>query len=254
MKILKLLYLLCVLFLYTTQSYAQQQVNHVYRMDTRCPDEIFRSAGGGFFPAGTNDNIVEHVQEYSDAGHRAAASAFVATTANREAAIEWGVDFQEGRTFYVYDIRPTSRFYSVVLSLQRLYAQTGNRSYLRLIRIYEEQAEYVALGGIAVTQVQGAQEFLYDESSDSYVEGRYRINNLYQDAETTANVTPYTPRSQLPSEVITSETYCALNLTTSRYSARLTASTTHHKYPFLGKLKRCHDSLLTMAFLNASFL
>ncbi|MBD2786266.1 hypothetical protein ID858_08760 [Xenorhabdus sp. DI] len=104
---------------------------------------------------------MEHIQEYSDIEHRAAASAFVATTVDREVAIEWGVNFEDRNTFYVYGIRPTSRFYSTVLSLQRLYAQTGNRDYLRLIRIYEDQAEYVALGGIAVTQIQGAQEFLY---------------------------------------------------------------------------------------------
>ncbi|REF26880.1 pertussis toxin subunit 1 [Xenorhabdus cabanillasii] len=251
MKILKLLSLLCVLFLCTAQSHAQQQVNRVYRMDSRSPAEIFRSAGGGFSPRGTNDNIAEHIQEYSDAGHRAAASAFISTTVNQEVAIAWGVGFQDGETFYVYDIRPTFRFYSVVLSLQRLYAQTGNRNYLRLIRVYEDQAEYVALGGISVTQIHGAQAFLYDESSGSYIEGSYILNNLYQDAETTANVSPYTPRSQLPTEIITPETYCALNLTLPRYRVRLTAST--HKYPFLSKSRQCHDSLLTIAYLYTSF-
>ncbi|CCW31450.1 exported hypothetical protein [Xenorhabdus nematophila F1] len=137
MEILKRLSLLSVLFLYTVQSHAQPPVpvTHVYRMDTRHPDTIFRSAGGGFAPRGTNDDITEHVQEVIFQGETAEASIFVATSANRDWAIEWGVYFQDGdeEEFYIYDIRPTSNFYSVILTFQALYARTGNRQYLSLI-------------------------------------------------------------------------------------------------------------------------
>ncbi|MEX0445144.1 enterotoxin A family protein [Xenorhabdus sp. SGI246] len=253
MRILKLFSLLCVLFLYISQSYAQQQVNKVYRMDTRPPERIFRTTGGGFSPWGTNNNIVEHVQEYGDIEHAAAASAFVSTTANEEVAIDWGVNFENRQTFYIYDIRPTTNFYSVILSLQNLYAQTGNTNYLRLINVYEDQEEYVAIRGIAVTQIRGAQEFLYDWVSNAYVEGDYISNRVYQDLETTANVGPYISSTQLPREVVTTETYCALNLSTfSRRYDRLAAST--HTYPFLRKWKQCHDGLSITAFLSASFL
>ncbi|CEE90839.1 hypothetical protein XNA1_2950002 [Xenorhabdus nematophila str. Anatoliense] len=74
-------------------------------------------------------------QEVIFQGETAEASIFVATSANRDWVIEWGVYFQDGdeEEFYIYDIRPTSNFYSVILTFQALYARTGNRQYLSLI-------------------------------------------------------------------------------------------------------------------------
>ncbi|MDX7992146.1 hypothetical protein [Xenorhabdus littoralis] len=258
MKILKLLSLLSVLCLYTAQSHAQPTapVTHVYRMDSRLPDTIFRPppaegrpAEGGFAPRGTNDNIAEHVQEVTFQGEVAESSIFVATSANRDWTIHWGADFQDERPFYIYDIRPTSNFYSAILSFQALYARTGNRQYLNLINTYSEQEEYPARGGISVTQIYGAREFHYDSDIDDYVEGEYTLNRYYVDIDTAANPGPYTPISQIPREIIVPETYCALNLSMPRDSARFNART--DKYPFLRKLRLCHDSLLTIAFLGA---
>ncbi|MDX7999257.1 hypothetical protein FE394_08590 [Xenorhabdus sp. Reich] len=251
MKILKLLSLLSVLCLYTAQSHAQQTdpVTHVYRMDTRHPDTIFLPAQGGFAPWGTNDNIVEHVQDATLQGENAEASIFVSTSANRDWTIQWGVLFQGREEFYIYDIRPTFNFYSAISSFQALYARTGDPRYFNLIDTYSAQEEYSARGGIPVTQIYGAREFHYDPDSGDYVEGEYALNRYYVDIDTAANPTPYTPISQIPREIIVPETYCALNLSMPRDSARFNART--DKYPFLRKLKLCHDSLLTIAFLSA---
>ncbi|WP_157879458.1 enterotoxin A family protein [Xenorhabdus poinarii] len=252
MRTLKVFSLLCILFLYTIQSYAQQPVDKVYRMDTRPPEEIFHPAKGGFSPWGTNDNLVEHVQGVFDREHRATASAFVSTTTDRDFAINWGRGFGM-EIFYVYEIRPTANFYSVVRSLQRLYAQTGRREYWSLMNLCENQAEYVAIRGIGVTQIRGVHRFRYSENDHAYIEDDYLNNELYQNYRTEANPVAYIPTAQLPSEAITPETYCAMNLTAShRYSIRFAAKA--HTCPFLKERRQCHDALSTIAFLNASFL
>ncbi|MBC8950180.1 MULTISPECIES: hypothetical protein [Xenorhabdus] len=126
--------------------------------------------------------------------------------------------------------------------------------YQRLIDTFGHQAEYVALGGISLEQVYGVQEYVYDEGEEDYVErGAYIPNTLYRDVQTGLNTGPYIQHSQPQNEIITSVSYCALNLSLPRYSARLTASI-HDKYPFLKKLKICHDSLSIIAFLNATIL
>ncbi|BET96671.1 enterotoxin A family protein [Xenorhabdus taiwanensis] len=258
MRILKLLYLLlCVVFLYTAQSYAQPPVYTVYRMDYRSLEEII--AAGGFRPLGTNDDVARHVQgiEPQNPLDPAENSAFVATSTDRAFAYDWGSAFldEQHDPFYLYDIRPTSNFYSVVLTLEHLYQQTNNERYRDLIRNFGYQQEYVAArGGIDITQIRGAQRFEYVRNTNDYVRSGGYINNpYYQQADTLPNTGPYIQRSQSPNEIITPVSYCAINLSLPRYSIRLTAST-QDKYPFLKKLKTCHDSLSTIAFLNAVFL
>ncbi|MBE8595207.1 enterotoxin A family protein [Xenorhabdus sp. BG5] len=252
MKILKFLYLLCVVFLYIAQSYAQPPINIVYRMDFRPLERIIRD--GGFRPLGMNDDIAQHVQGV-EPQNEADRSAFVATSTDPEFVFEWGADFDdEHDPFYIYDIRPTSNFYSVVSSLQYLYQQTDNNEYRRLINTFGYQSEYVAVGGIDISLVRGVWEYVYDNSTHYYVQsGDYIRNPSYQHDITEPNTGPYIQHSQPQNEVITAVSYCALNLSLPRYSARLVAHTSD-KYPFLKKLKICNDSLSTIAFLNASFL
>ncbi|PHM73499.1 enterotoxin A family protein [Xenorhabdus kozodoii] len=261
MRILKFLYLLCVVFLYTAQSYAQPPITKVYRVDSRPLERIIRA--GGFHSRGTNDDIARHVQGPDafvplEQETPADLSAFVATSTNREFTYEFGGSFPDDvhDPFYIYDIRPTANFYSVVLTLEHLYQQTGNDEYRRLISVFGDQAEYAAFGSIDISQVHGAQRYVYVSSRNTYVRnGDYIPNPSYQEAETYPNTGPYIQQVQSPSEIITSETYCASNWTspTSYYPVRHAAST-HEKYPFLTKLKVCHDSLSTIAFLNACFL
>ncbi|CAM4007800.1 enterotoxin A family protein [Xenorhabdus thuongxuanensis] len=253
MRILKLFYLLCALFLYIAQSYAQPPIDRVYRMDFRPLERII--IDGGFLPLGTNDDIVQHVQGVDLEGSIGGNSAFVSTSTDREFAFEWGADFNEAHEpFYIYDIRPTPNFYSVLLSLEYLYQQTDDSRYQNLINTFGHQAEYVALGGISIEQVYGMQEYVYDQGAGDYVErGGYIPNTLYRGVQTGPNAGPYIQHSQPQNEIITSVSYCALNLSLPRYSVRLTAST-HDKYPFLKKLKICHDSLSTITFLNVTIL
>ncbi|CDL82990.1 enterotoxin A family protein [Xenorhabdus szentirmaii] len=262
MKIKTLLSLFCLLFLYTAQSYAQtppSAVTRVYRMDTRNPNVIFRPVEGGFSPAGTNDNIAEHVQvaSFPNPGPPEEASIFVSTSASRDFAIHWGSDFLHGETFYVYEIRPTSNFYNAMSSLQALYNQTGNREYLTLIRAYEEQEEYAAREGIAVTQIVNAREFVYDPNTYRYVEGELRVNQDYEEEDTTVNPDPYIPVSQAPStsHIIEPVTSCALNLDKFHFDhMMIRMSDKMDKYSFLKELKACHNSLLLNAFLNEIYL
>ncbi|MBD1227854.1 enterotoxin A family protein [Xenorhabdus griffiniae] len=263
MNILKHLYLLCIVFLCTVQSYAQPpgQVYTVYRMDFRPLEKII--AEGGFRPWGTDDDVAQHVQEEEiepqdeQAPDPANMSAFVATSADQRFAYEWGVEssYAQHEPFYIYSIRPTSNFYSVILTFKYLYQQTNNDKYLELIDDYGHQQEYIAAqGGIDITQVHGVQRYEYDISTRTYIKsGDFIPNPSYQQAVTVPNAGPYIQRTQPQNEIITAVSYCALNLSLPRYSFRLVASTPD-KYPFLKKVRICHDSLSTIAFLNASFL
>ncbi|WP_340611271.1 enterotoxin A family protein [Xenorhabdus bharatensis] len=249
MKILKFLTLLCILFLYTVQSYAQQPINHLYRMDTRTPIEIFGPIGRGFVSWGTNDDIVEHIQDYSVSTQgRAAGSAFISTSVEREYVIEWGVDMDLRSPFYIYDIRPTVNFYSVVRSLTRLYEITRNENYFHLISDYQEQQEYVAVGNIPVTQIRGAWEFLYDAINNEYVEGSYIENMAYHDDTTRPNTEPYIQRSPLSGEVIEPSTSCAFYRTSHNHSAHTLIRT--NKYPFLKELILCRKILTEISPLS----
>ncbi|PHM47581.1 scabin-related ADP-ribosyltransferase [Xenorhabdus miraniensis] len=254
MRILKLFTLLCILFLYTAQSLAQQNVDTVYRIDSRPPQQIF-ILNGGFHPWGTNADLAEHIQDYSlGTNQPAEGSAFVATTSNEEQAIEWGVMMSSSseERFYVYNIRPTANFYSVVLSLQSFYARTGDRRYLELLNTYEEQKEYAAFNGISVTQIRRVDVYEYDPNRGDYGRTSSILNPLYQEVQTTANGNPFSQLPQLPREIVTPATYCAMNMTHSHhYSASLAASTKTRK--FIKELSQCNASLSIMAFLYTSF-
>ncbi|MEQ1964169.1 enterotoxin A family protein [Xenorhabdus khoisanae] len=254
MRIKKLFTLLCILFLYTAQSLAQQNIVQVYRADSRPPQQIFIQ-NGGFHPWGTNADLAEHIQNYSlGADQPAEGSAFVATTTNEEQAIRWGVEMSspDEEPFYVYNIRPTANFYSVVLSLQAFYARTGDRRYLKLLNAYEEQREYAAFNGISVTQIRGVDVYEYDPNSGDYGTTHSISNPLYQAVQTTANVSAFSQLPQLPREIVSPATYCAMNMTHSpHYSASFAASTKTSK--FIKELSQCNAGLLTMAFLYTSF-
>ncbi|MDC9613485.1 enterotoxin A family protein [Xenorhabdus khoisanae] len=254
MRLLKLFTLLCILFLYTAQSLAQQNVDTVYRVDSRPPERIF-IPNGGFHPWGTNVDLAEHIQNYSlGTDQPAEGSAFVATTTNEEQAIEWGVDMSDRERFYVYNIRPTANFYSVVSSLQAFYDITSDQRYLELLDIYAQQQEYVALNGIPVTQIRGVDVYEYDPDSGDYGTTHSIPNPLYQAVQTTANVRPFSQLPRLPREIVTPATYCAMNMTHSphsHYSASLVVSTNTPK--FIKELSQCNAGLSTMAFLYTSF-
>jgi len=182
----KIARLFILIFLLIAASTLIASPSRVYRADTRPPDGASGIFSTGFHPWGENDNLAQHVLGFSLGEENQFGSAFVATTADFEFAT--GPFFAEGRTgFWVYEIRPTNNFYSVVLSFEH-YVQTDDY-YQELLSDYRHQAEYAALGGIAREQIIRAT--YYSVENGRAVPGVSEANSSYVPDSTAANDSYY---------------------------------------------------------------
>lgn len=123
----------------------------VYRLDTRPPEEIFRT---GFEPWADDVNLIRHVNGNPF-------SAYVSTTSDPAMYREFApitFDLDGITDVWVYTIRATSNFYNTAGSLDYLRQLPGispdNRALAeRTYRDFERQHEWSALGGIPRTQI-----------------------------------------------------------------------------------------------------
>jgi len=161
----------------------------VYRMDRRPPAEIFAQ---GFVPPGNDANLYRHVTgETCYSGSRS--SAFVSTTSDMTFARDWGSEItRSGRRFYVYRIRPTTRFYPTTISLLHAHSVTENPAYRLAATTFVEQREWASHGAIPANSVIDAVEFVSRGPLQAPQRIATHTNARYVQAATAMNARPYT--------------------------------------------------------------
>ncbi|EEQ11414.1 Predicted hydrolase or acyltransferase (alpha/beta hydrolase superfamily) [Yersinia mollaretii ATCC 43969] len=207
-------YLIVTLFI-VNYAFAINQVNIVYRTDSRPPEEITQA--GGMFPFSDlpqDNDLLHHFEGESLDGYT---SAFVSTTASLRHAIDHAAftarisdtePFDPEFETYLYVIRPAENFYSIDASFNhareesaentRLYVKLSN-----LLRDYGGMEEWVAFGGFANTRIiayarlSGPQLQQHYDSGQIFSElfwaGRWQNNYQYSSAwdQDNSASTPY---------------------------------------------------------------
>ncbi len=127
----------------------------VYRVDTRPPDEVFKS---GFVPRGDDLDLPTHVQ-----GANWKNTGFVATTDDPHLVprIMHDVGLHQGVQAWLYKIRASDNFFYVPESLTWIATHnppTSGRTQLSqgVYAAYSHQREWVAAGGIPRAQIEEA--------------------------------------------------------------------------------------------------
>ena len=164
MIMLKSPYVPCCLFFFAAVVWAQPEV--VYRADLRIPDDVFKR---GFPCLRKNVDLHDHVtgiscergQSQSHTG-----TAFVDTTENWEIAKLWGLSLTltfNSRKFYVYKIHATPNFFECYKSVYETYEEPKRSEFEDGLTMIQAQARWLAYGGIAATQIEGAYEVVISE-------------------------------------------------------------------------------------------
>lgn len=207
-------YLIVTLFI-VNSVFAINQVNIVYRADSRPPEEITRA--GGIFPYSDlpqDNDLLHHFEGESLDGYT---SAFVSTTASLRHAIDHAAftarisdtePFDPEFETYLYVIRPAENFYSINGSFNHAREESAENAYLYtklsdLLRDYGGMEEWVALGGFADTRIiayarlTGPQLQQHYDSGQIFSElfwaGRWQNNPQYSSAwdQDNSASTPY---------------------------------------------------------------
>lgn len=172
----------------TALSIACQAQHVVYRMDQRPPPEIFER---GFTPPGRDGNLYRHVTgETCYQGSRS--SAFISTTSDETFARAWGSEItRAGRHFYVYRIRPTTRFYPTTISLLHAHDITGIDAYRLAATTFVEQREWASHGAIPANSIVDAVEFISRGPLLAPQRVTRHTNARFVQAQTTMRAEPY---------------------------------------------------------------
>ncbi|WP_186381462.1 enterotoxin A family protein [Yersinia mollaretii] len=218
-------YLIITLFI-VNSAFAINQVNIVYRADSRTPEEITQA--GGMFPFSDlpqDNDLLHHFEGESLDGYT---SAFVSTTASLRHAIDHAAftarisdtePFDPEFETYLYVIRPTENFYSIDESFNHARETSAENSHLytklsSLLHDYGGMEEWVAFGGFADTRIityarlTGRMLQQYYDSGQIFSElfwaGRWQNNPQYSSAwdQDSSASTPYL-RLGLPSGYVT---------------------------------------------------
>lgn len=199
----------------THPAFAINQVNIVYRTDSRAPEEI--TSIGGMFPfsdLSQDPDLLHHFEGESLEGFT---SAFVSTTASLRQAINHAAftarmsdtePFDPEFETYLYVIRPSENFYNVDASFNHVREESAENAYLyaklsHLLRDYGSMEEWVAFGGftdsriISYVRISGSMLQQHYHSGQMFSElfwaGRWQNNPQYSsalDSEHSAS-TPY---------------------------------------------------------------
>ncbi|CNI14877.1 enterotoxin A family protein [Yersinia mollaretii] len=146
-------------------TFAINQVNIVYRADSRPPEEITQA--GGMFPfsdLSQDNDLLHHFEGESLDGYT---SAFVSTTASLRQAIDHAAftarisdtePFDTEFETYLYVIRPAENFYSIDESFNHAREESAENARLYtklsgLLRDYGGMEEWAAYGGFTNTLI-----------------------------------------------------------------------------------------------------
>ena len=179
---------LCFLLLSAVVQAVDDPPQFVYRMDFREPAIIFDK---GFEALGNNNNLYDHVSGKS-CNNGAANTAFVATTSDKQFAIDWVKNSfcsskrKTAEKYYVYKIRATEKFYNAYASL----LETGKKKDSQLANRFKNENEWLALDGVPASQIEKADIY----SIPGYVLIDTEMNPHYNEiSEGSANSDPYIP-------------------------------------------------------------
>lgn len=207
-------YLIVTLFI-VNPAFAINQVNIVYRADSRPPEEITQA--GGMFPFSDlpqDNDLLHHFEGESLDGYT---SAFVSTTASLRHAIDHAAftarisdtePFDPEFETYLYMIRPAENFYSIDESFNHARETSADNTHLYtklsdLLRDYGGMEEWAALGGFADTRILAnarltgpqLQQYYYSGQifSELFWAGRWQNNPQYSSAwdQDNSASTPY---------------------------------------------------------------
>ncbi|CNL06038.1 enterotoxin A family protein [Yersinia aleksiciae] len=201
-------------------AFAINQVNLVYRADSRAPEEI--TLAGGMFPFSDlpqDPDLLHHFEGESLEGYT---SAFVSTTASLRQAINHAAftarmsdaePFDPEFETYLYIIRPSENFYSIDTSFNHAREELTENSLLyaklrNLLRDYGGMEEWVALGGFTNTRI-----ISYARLSGPMLQQHYYSGQIFSElfwAGRWQNNPQYS--SALDSEHSTSAPYLALGV------------------------------------------
>lgn len=130
-----------------------------FRVDRRDPVEIFSD---GFRPAGSLRDVLRHIEGdacYQPGAPSSEQSAFVSATTEEAVALNIGANWRSGTIFYIYRIRPSSRFYSAFASLDYAYRRSLRPIFASTRDAMAADYEWLALNGIDHTEIHSAQQF-----------------------------------------------------------------------------------------------
>lgn len=207
-------YLIVTIFI-VNSAFAINQVNIVYRADSRPPAEI--TLAGGMFPFSDlpqDNDLLHHFEGESLDGYT---SAFVSTTASLRHAIDHAAftarisdtePFDSEFETYLYMIRPAENFYSIDESFNHAREKSADNAHLYtklsdLLRDYGGMEEWAALGGFADTRIIAyarltgpqLQQHYYSGQifSELFWAGRWQNNPQYSSAwdQDSSASTPY---------------------------------------------------------------
>ncbi|MFL4555797.1 putative AB5 enterotoxin ADP-ribosylating subunit YtxA [Yersinia kristensenii] len=155
-----LLYFISILLTYKCEA---KPPDIVWRVDTRNYSEIFNN---GFYSAGTNDDIIEHLSGRScrSAESDYGDSAFISTTSNRQFAYEYAERVlrhmdehgEANAQVNIYQIRATDNMYSAQQTLDFFLLHHGRESHseiLRVVRFSAHLSEWMTYRRIEADQI-----------------------------------------------------------------------------------------------------
>ncbi|CAK7193431.1 Pertussis toxin subunit 1 [Commensalibacter sp. Nvir] len=193
-------FILTILLAFSFISTSAYAVSHkeVYRADSAKPDVVFQR---GFQPSGNNINLEYHVTGWSSSRYDAIVrnSAFISTTAYADLPATLIDDLlRPGEHYYLYHIRATDNFYSVPLSMRSIAEFQHADLSPELIEHMDEEEAYVSNGAIPPSQIERADIF-YRDPTTNQITFQGQVANLgYVDADTRTNENPFTLSHNIP--------------------------------------------------------
>ncbi|WP_270655296.1 hypothetical protein [Enterobacter bugandensis] len=152
--------------------------DYFYRVDRRDPVEIFKN---GFRPAGTLRDVLRHVEGdvcYTPGASPSEQSAFISATIDSNVAISIGGNWRAGTVFYIYSIRPSSRFYSAYASLDYAFRNSQRSIFESARDAMAADYEWLALDGISISEIYSAQTYT-SNGDGTALAGETTLNSAY---------------------------------------------------------------------------
>lgn len=158
-------------FLTCFVAYSNDDVEYVYRIDDRRPEDIFTS---GFSSWGSNTDVEAHLRGTTCVAHSstpersgtAMTSAYIATSLTQDRALSIASvlhTLNPNTRYYLYRIRADQNFYSAQLSANRL--QIVDPLLLAMVGV---QREYMALSSIPANHIENSRNITWATDNNGY--------------------------------------------------------------------------------------
>lgn len=181
-EIINRVFLLFFLLSFSALSIAYDNPMILYRIDNRAPDFVFNN---GISSWGWNDNVVDHIDGASIENR---SSIYVSTTESMNVINRMALSLiRDGAAsnYWIYEIRPTSNFYSISNSIAQAILSTNDddlrANYISLRDTIAWEREWAAVRHIRYDQVISARP-IHLNSNNQIVLGERNYNLAYREA------------------------------------------------------------------------